>query len=66
MEAVREVISAWNLDSFVDIRGAVTNLEVHRVLREEADVYLFESSIWGNVRDGSHRGDVSRCSSYRL
>jgi len=40
MEAVREVISAWNLDSFVDIRGAMTNLEVHRVLREEADAYL--------------------------
>ncbi len=40
MEAVREVISAWNLDSFVDIRGAVTNLEVPRVTRDDADAFL--------------------------
>ena len=40
MQGIRNVVSAWNLNSYVEIRGAVTNQEVHRVLREEADAYL--------------------------
>jgi len=40
METVRNLVTALNLDSFVEIRGMVSNQEIHRVLREEADAYL--------------------------